>query len=304
MREGVRGSPRPSPPGPLQAVLAAAGRAAAEAGESVFLVGGTVRDLLLGRSHRDVDLAVEAGPGDAAGLAGRLAHLPGWRGVALHGRFGTATLLAPGELRVDVASTRRERYPVAGALPVVETGAPLPEDLGRRDFTVHAMARPVAADGALGALVDPHGGERDLGARSLRLLHPRSLADDPTRIFRAARYAARLSFRPDPGFDEALALSIGAGAWRNVSGDRLRRSLEEVLAEDGFAAAVGWLSGVGALSLLVPGWRWDGPRGNEEQDAGARWRALLAPLPRPDRAAAAARLSFSNRLRREAGVEA
>ncbi len=292
---------------PLSSALAAAGHAAAEAKEPVFLVGGTVRDLLLGRASRDVDLAVEAGPGEAAGLAERLARLPGWRGVALHGRFGTATLLAPGGLRVDVASTRRESYPVAGALPVVETGAPLLEDLGRRDFTVHAMARPVARDGALGPLVDPHGGERDLGARDLRLLHLRSLADDPTRMFRAARYAARLSFRPDPGFAAALAVSVESGAWRNISGDRLRRSLEEVLAEDGRLEALRWLSEMGALSLLVAGWRWEGAEGREAaaaKDAGARWRALLGPLSRADRAAAAARLSFSNRLRREAGVEA
>ena len=313
------------PAGPVRDALLAAGSAAAGAGDRVYAVGGMVRDLLLGRSPRDLDLAVESGAGESHTFATRLAALPGWSGTALHGRFGTATLRAPGGLRVDVAATRRESYPVAGALPSVTTGATILEDLGRRDFPVHAMARAVGPDGTLAAPLDPFGGARDVASGTIRLLHAGSLADDPTRLFRAARYLSRLSFRPDePAFREALERSVAAGSWRSISGDRLRRSLEEVLAEERFEEALAWLSGVGGLSLVVAGWTFPPGRGGRGAppvpDGGAvsrsgspadheaplarRWRILLAGLEPPGRFAAAARLFFSRRLRRATGVPA
>ena len=147
----------------------------------------------------------------------------------MHVRFGTATLSAGDGLRVDLAATRSESYPSPASLPVVSAGTGIDEDLGRRDVTIHAMARRIRRDGSLGALRDPLGGGRDLEARTLRLLHDRSLVDDPTRAFRVVRYATRLGFGIDPRFGAQLRAAREAGAFAALSGDRLRRALEEVL---------------------------------------------------------------------------
>jgi tRNA nucleotidyltransferase (CCA-adding enzyme) len=192
----------------LQAV-----RAAVEA--PVYLVGGAVRDLLLGRDRADVDLAVE---GDAAALAARLGAEP-----TEHERFGTAKVRLDGH-EVDVAGARRETYPRPGALPVVEPASSIVEDLGRRDFTINAMAlrlrEPVE-------LIDPHGGEADLGTGLLRVLHPDSFVDDPTRALRAARYAARFDFALETETERLLrATDLGT-----VSADRRRAELLRLAAE-------------------------------------------------------------------------
>src|SRR5882757_8206978 len=143
-----------------------------------YLVGGVVRDLLLGADGVDLDVAVE-------GDADRLADIPGYEPerdeLFLTGR------LQSGEQKIDIAQTRAESYPRPGALPEV-LPAPIGEDLARRDFTVNAMAYPLSENAEL---IDPHGGLEDLRAGRLRALHDRSFIDDPTRALRAARYAAR-----------------------------------------------------------------------------------------------------------------
>src|SRR5213592_1786444 len=143
-----------------------------------YLVGGAVRDLLLGADSVDLDVAIE---GDAPVLAWELAERLG--GLATtHERFGTATVRA-GDLVFDLATTRRERYERPGALPEVEP-APLTDDLARRDFTINAMA--VGLTGAdVDVLHDPQHGREDLHAGRVRVLHPRSFLDDPTRLLRA-----------------------------------------------------------------------------------------------------------------------
>jgi len=165
----------------------------AAAGDTpVYVVGGAVRDLLLGRGRADLDLVVV---GDAATLAPRLG-----ADVTQHERFATAKVRL-GEHEVDVATARTERYPRPGALPEVEPAAGIEEDLARRDFTVNAMAVPLSGEPGL---IDPHGGRADLEARLLRVLHPRSFADDPTRALRAARYASRFGFALEPGTEALL----------------------------------------------------------------------------------------------------
>lgn len=151
-------------------------------GDPAYLVGGAVRDLLLGRGRADIDLVVE---GDATALARQLG-----AEVISHERFATAKVRLDGH-EVDIASARSESYPQPGALPVVEPVATLEEDLRRRDFTINAMA--ISLNGAP-RLIDPHGGQVDLATRRLRVLHSRSFEDDPTRAIRAARYAARFDF--------------------------------------------------------------------------------------------------------------
>ncbi len=199
--------------------------------EPTFLVGGAVRDLLLGEPVVDLDLVVE---GDARWEAQQLASR--LNGTAIeHDRFGTATVRAPG-LSIDLASARRERYSRPGALPSVEP-APLTEDLVRRDFTINTMAIALSGE-QFGRLHDPRGGFWDLRDRLVRVLHTSSFLDDPTRLLRALRYEARLNFTMDPD-TEALARQAGSrGAVATVSGSRVRDGLRLLLAEDNFPAAL------------------------------------------------------------------
>jgi tRNA nucleotidyltransferase (CCA-adding enzyme) len=209
------------------------------------LVGGAVRDLLLGLEPVDLDLCVD---GDARALARELARRLG--GTAReHGAFGTATVSAPGVV-FDLARTRRERYERPGALPVVEP-APLSDDLARRDFTVNAMAAPLSGPEA-GELVDLHGGVDDLGARTVRVLHAASFQEDPTRLLRAVRYEARLGFRMDPGTEELARAAAASGALATVSGPRVRDELLDLLAEPEVQEAVRRLRKLGLARALHP----------------------------------------------------
>jgi tRNA nucleotidyltransferase (CCA-adding enzyme) len=189
----------------------------------VSAVGGVVRDVLLGRPHGpELDLVVE---GDAIPLAERLGHALGGRVVA-HPRFGTATVELPHHGHLDLVSARRESYAAPGALPTVAPGTLL-DDLARRDLTVNAMA--IGLSGAReGALLDPHGGLADLSAGVVRTLRPDAFEEDPSRLVRAARYAARLGFSLEPATAaaaRAAAPALDPGSAR--VGDELRRLLEE-----------------------------------------------------------------------------
>jgi len=215
--------------------------------ERVHLVGGAVRDLLLELPVRDLDLALE---GDAVAFAAALAARLGAR-ATVHERFGTATLELPGGFRVDVAATRREAYAHPGALPEVSSGASLAEDLVRRDFSIHAMALDVSRRRR--ALFDPCGGAPDLAARRIRFLHPASPADDPTRAFRAVRYAIRLGFSIPLSARRQIASAIERGAFDAVSGGRLRRELVLLFAEPRRAPAVRLLLRLGLDRALAPG---------------------------------------------------
>jgi tRNA nucleotidyltransferase (CCA-adding enzyme) len=181
----------------LAAALAAAypelSDVAAAAPDPVYLVGGAVRDLLLGRGRADIDLVVE---GDPAALARALGAEP----LAAHSRFGTLKVDLDGH-ELDIAAARRESYVRPGALPTVDLGAPIRTDLARRDFTVNAMAVALAEPREL---IDPYDGQADLKAGVLRVIHAASFLDDPTRAIRAARYAARFGFEVEPRTRELL----------------------------------------------------------------------------------------------------
>jgi len=205
--------------------------------DPVFLVGGAVRDLLLGRGRADIDLVVE---GDAQELARRLG-----AEVIAHERFGTAKLTLNGH-EVDIAGARSESYPHPGALPVVEPGADLAADLYRRDFTINAMAIPLLGEPRL---VDPYGGQSDLAARQLRVLHGDSFADDPTRAIRAARYAARFGLTVEDGTLRLLReADLGTVSPERRDAELMRLAGERT-APDGFALLAEW----GLLSLREGG---------------------------------------------------
>jgi tRNA nucleotidyltransferase (CCA-adding enzyme) len=192
--------------------------AALEGEDDVYVVGGAVRDLLLGREPHELDFVVE---GDALEVARRI----GGRVVA-HERFGTATVRLDG-VTFDLAGARRERYPRPGALPEVELGASLREDLERRDFTVNAIALHLK-DGELTWLP---GAREDLDARRLRVLHDDSFRDDPTRLLRLVRYAARLGFEPEEHTDRLAAEAVAEGAVEMVTGSRMGAELRLLLHE-------------------------------------------------------------------------
>jgi tRNA nucleotidyltransferase (CCA-adding enzyme) len=200
-----------------------------------YLVGGAVRDLLLGADGADLDVAIE---GDADALT----QVPGYR-PERDEYFLTGTLQA-GDQEIDVAQTRAESYPRPGALPEVRP-APIGEDLARRDFTVNAMAYPIAEDAEL---LDPHGGLDDLRAGRLRVLHGRSFIDDPTRALRAARYAARFGFELEPGTATLLADTDLS----TVSEDRVQNELRKIAAEEEPARALQLILDWGVMPTLDP----------------------------------------------------
>ena len=285
-------------PAPSAELLCALLRAADAAGVALFLVGGPVRDLLLGRPLRDVDLVATCGA--AALRAFARDAVPGARVVA-HARFGTLHL-ERGEAALDLAAARRERYAHDGALPEVEPGS-LDEDLWRRDFSVNALALPVsaAARAAHAGLVDPTGGAPDLARRRLRVLHPRSFHDDPTRALRAARLAPRLGFSPTRTTRASLRDALRDGAFSRVSGERYRAELARLFedARQGLdpARALRALDTSHVLGALEPGLRmapsaaaslrrlgralasppWPGPAWQVLESGLALWLSPLAP---------------------------
>jgi tRNA nucleotidyltransferase (CCA-adding enzyme) len=214
--------------------------AVAEGYDGVYLVGGTVRDILLGERGFDVDIAVE---GDAIAFAQALADALGGRAHP-HERFGTGVVLYGDGERIDVVTARTEFYEQPAALPTVEH-ASIREDLFRRDFTINAMAVSLKGDD-FGRLVDPFGGRRDLDEGTVRVLHNLSFIDDPTRIFRAVRYEARYGFRMD-GQTERLARScIEMGLVGDLSSARLRDELVALLDEPAAPRAIVRLGDLGA----------------------------------------------------------
>lgn len=228
----------------------------------VSLVGGAVRDALLGvEESEDIDLVVE---GDALALAERLGHALNVR-VISHGRFGTAVLELPHERWIDIAMARSERYAYPGALPVVEPGT-LVEDLARRDFTANAMAYRLTGPQA-GELVDPLGGRADLDAGVIRALRDDSFIEDPTRLLRAARYAARLGFSLDAMTHAAARATAPA---LDITSARVGDELRRLLCEPTAAAAVALAAGFG-----VPWLERDGAA------LGRRFAAIDASLRQP-----------------------
>jgi len=236
---------------------------AAEPG-SLFLVGGTVRDLLLMRSPAELDVAVTGQP-DALAL-----ETPGLERRA-HEGYRTVSLWRAGRRIADLASTRTEVYPAPGAHPSVR-GASLRADLDRRDFTLNAMAAPLRRAPAasflgVGRLVDPWGGRRDLGRGLLRILHTGSFHDDPTRALRAARLASRWGFRLSRGTTQALRSACAAGVFPRVGAGRWEAELLRLAREP---------RAVLALRLALAWGVWDALEGEDPSGPALRRAAVLA----------------------------
>ena len=196
---------------------------ASEQQRSIWLVGGAIRDSDMGFPVQNVDVSVDGAP---APLAERVARLVG--GDVRHfPTFGTATVSVDHQ-EIDFALLRTERYSRPGALPTVTPGATIEQDLSRRDFSVNAIALALTGPRRR-EVVDPFNGLDDLAARRLRTLHDRSFIDDPTRIWRAARYAARLRLQLDDETAELLA--IGVSGLSRLSSRRLWTEFERAAGE-------------------------------------------------------------------------
>ena len=259
--------------------------------EGVYLVGGTVRDVLLQEANFDIDIAVE---GDAIAFARALAGALGGRATP-HEKFGTAIVSYGAGERVDVVTTRTEFYDAPGALPTVER-AGLREDLFRRDFTINAMAASLKpAD--FGRLADPFGGRQDLEAGVVRVLHNLSFIEDPTRIFRAIRYEARYGFRLDEHSARLARGCVEMGLVGDLSSARLRDELVQLLEDPGATEGIRRLGELGVDRAIHAHLRGDEEaarllaRARDLQDAldvdVPVWRLGLAVLARgmtPDEA--------------------
>jgi len=229
-------------PNPQKRALDLVKEVAAEKALRPFLVGGPVRDLFLGRHDVvDVDLTLEEGGSTLARalakhINGRLRSFP---------QFLTYKVTADGLPEIDIATARKERYRAPGALPTVTAGR-LKDDLLRRDFSINAMA----LDLTTGELHDPSGGERDLAAMAIRVLHDQSFIDDPTRIFRAVRLATRLGFSLESKTARLLENAIASGALSTITRERIWREFFLAFDEEQAPNVIAALHAAGALEIL------------------------------------------------------
>jgi tRNA nucleotidyltransferase (CCA-adding enzyme) len=237
-------------PGPLLDLLRQASELAQELGYPLYVVGGFVRDLLLGEPTLDMDLVVE---GDAIRLARRVARRIGARSRS-HQRFGTAKIILEGREpefgipALDFATARMEFYAHTAALPEVEQSS-IKADLHRRDFTINTLAIRLDS-GRYGELLDFYGGEQDLLDGIIRVLHSLSFIEDPTRIMRAARFEQRLGFTIEPRTAELI--DNARPMLSRVSGERIRHELYLILREPEPERVMRRLDGMNILSLLHP----------------------------------------------------
>ena len=279
-------------------LLTKAAEASARAGVALFLVGGTVRDVLLGHRPADQDLSAE---GDTDGFADTLARELGGE-VTTRSQFGTAKVRVGGAT-IDLALARTESYAAPGALPEVTPGS-IQEDLARRDFSINAMAIALEP-GRWGELIDPSDGAGDLERRVVRVLHPGSFRDDATRILRAVRYAGRLGFGLHSETEALMRRDLSY--LDTIKGDRVRHELERIFVEEGASAIIALAQDLGVLAAIYPPLTVDGRMmgklRNKDVGPGAGsppplLAALVYPLSPGARSGIIARLNMDSRWAR------
>ena len=233
-------------PPKIVGLLKRIGRLADKRGFKVFVVGGFVRDLLLGIRNLDVDIVVERDAIEFARLIAKEA-----RGALVcHSRFGTAALLLADGLKVDFATARTESYKAPAALPDVEFSS-IKEDLFRRDFTINAMAVDINKMD-FGMLLDFYNGLADLSAKRIRVLHPLSFVDDPTRIFRAVRFEQRYGFKIEPHTRRLIEAAAGLGMLGRTQRQRIRNEIVLLLKERSPMRCVARMAELHELRFLHP----------------------------------------------------
>ncbi len=265
-------------------LLRAAGQLARDMSVELYLVGGPVRDLLLNRPQLDLDLVVV---GDGLGFARAWAEMLE-ASVTVHEPFLTATVALSGGRHMDVATARRETYQYPGALPTVQP-APIQEDLTRRDFTINTLAVALNPE-RWGELYDPRGGQRDLQAGLIRVLHDKSFVDDPTRLIRAVGFAVRLGFSLEEHTHRLLQAAIDESALDLISAQRRAEVLVPLVEEELGADVLARMGELGLLEIMHLG----GPVSQKLQASLKQVPATLAALDAPEtgRAAALTRLAL------------
>ncbi len=233
-------------PEKLYKLLMDIGRVGEKMDSPVYLVGGIVRDLMLGRKTLDVDVVVE---GDGIKFARRLERDLGAVAVTYE-KFRTASLMFKKDLKIDVATARTELYKSPAALPEVREST-IEKDLYRRDFTMNAMALKLIGPGA-GEVLDLYNGMMDIKSGTVRVLHDRSFIDDPTRIFRAVRYEQRYSFKMDGKTEGLLKHAVKNGYIEKLRGYRLRNELVLILGEEAPGKPLRRMRELGLLEHIHP----------------------------------------------------
>lgn len=233
----------------IRRLLQEIGRFGEETSQPAYVVGGFVRDLLIGRENLDIDIVVE---GDAVDFAGQLAQM--WKSeVQAHHQFKTATITRIDGLKLDFVSARNETYLSPGALPSVEYGT-IVEDLRRRDFSINALAMRLQPD-AFGELIDCTDGLQDLRAGRIRVLHERSFIDDPTRIFRAIRYEGRYNFQIAESDQKQMLDAIKQGVLNLISRQRIRNEIDHILSEEAAPQMVNRMEEFDLFDAIHPTWK-------------------------------------------------
>jgi len=218
---------------------------------SVYVVGGFVRDLLMGAENLDIDIVVE---GDGMVYGEQLAKAMDGR-VKIHEKFGTAIVVLPDEMHIDVASSRTEYYTRPAALPEVMMSS-IKQDLYRRDFTINALAIRLNRR-YFGEMLDFFGCRKDLRNGVIRILHPMSFVDDPTRILRAVKFEQRFQFRMNQATENLLRDALSKNIFDRVSAERLRNEFIEILEEARPLPAIKRMEELRILRLIHPGLNMD-----------------------------------------------
>ncbi|MEO0078015.1 MAG: hypothetical protein ABIK86_03340 [candidate division WOR-3 bacterium] len=232
-------------------LLAHLGRIGARLGTRTFLVGGPVRDLLLGRESPDLDVAVES---HARQFCNAVALELGGRSV-YHSRFLSGTVSTPAGIRLDVNQTRTETYVRPAVLPTVKP-AGIEADLARRDFSINAMALDITPS-SFGCLLDPLDGSTDLAQRQIRILHGQSFQDDPTRVFRAIRFAVRLGFNIEAETLQLLRTAVQKKFLARLTPERVLYELRLVCREP---LVLPMVESLVYEQVLHSTWGWTAPR--------------------------------------------
>ena len=236
----------------LQSLLEELGRVGDELGYSVYAVGGFVRDLLMRVENFDIDIVVE---GDGIRFADTVEKKVPCR-IRTHKKFGTAIILFPDGLKVDVATARLEIYESPAALPTVERGS-IKMDLYRRDFTINTLAIQLNPK-PFGEIIDFFGGMKDIKDKVIRVLHNLSFVEDPTRIFRAIRFEQRLGFQIGKHTQNLMKNSVKMGFLQRLSGGRVLSELILILKEDNPIPALNRMRDFDLLRFLHPDLRFNG----------------------------------------------
>ncbi len=230
----------------VSSLLKKAGKVADEMGVDVYLVGGMVRDLILNEENIDIDLVVE---GNGIAYAEKLGKV--FKGkVRSHDKFQTAVVLLQNDLKIDIASSRMEYYDYPGALPTVERGM-IRQDLYRRDFTINTLAIKVNKSD-YGTLVDYFGGRKDLKENKIRVIHGLSFIEDPTRAYRAIRFANRLGFEIANETKNLIRTAIKKGIFERLTGRRILKELILIFDDEHPVKTVKMLESFGLLEFIAP----------------------------------------------------